>query len=156
MTLGVVSVLIVIMTLFKNKVSLAGLWSTEAHNHRSLDLRLFDNWIDPPIWYGPITNLFGNVFLFVPLGFLLIIMSRRHSLLLTTLAGALISLCIEVAQYVFAVGYSDVDDLLFNTIGAALGGMCAMRLSAQWRGAFIASFLFGSLTILSIMILTSA
>lgn len=155
LTLGVVTVVVALFTLFKNRVSLAGLWSTEAHNHRSVDLLLFNNWFNSTIWYGPITNLVGNVALFLPLGFLLLILSRRHSLPLTILAGAGISLSIEVLQYVFAVGYSDVDDLLFNTIGTAVGGLCAQRLDKRWQAWLVASFLAGSLGLISIAIATS-
>lgn len=35
----------------------------------------------------------------------------------------LLSLCIEVSQLVFKVGSFDVDDLLLNTLGGALGYM---------------------------------
>ena len=36
-------------------------------------------------------------------------------------AGAFISLCIEILQLPFASRASDVDDLIMNTLGAAVG-----------------------------------
>src|SRR5699024_6952629 len=48
---GVYLVLLVMMTLLKSRLSLGGLWNTEAHQYRSIDLELFNGFIDPPIWW---------------------------------------------------------------------------------------------------------
>ena len=67
-------------------------------------------------------NVVGNVVAFVPCGFFLPIISRRggkwYNAILLCFA---LSLCIEVVQLVFKVGSFDVDDLLLNTVGGALG-----------------------------------
>ena len=152
LTLGVIATLITMLTLLKSHVSFLGFWSTEAHDQRSLDLVLFNNWVHPSIWYGPITNTVGNVAMFMPVGFLLYFLFRRRSLPIITVIGFCTSLCIEVAQYAFAVGYSDVDDLLFNTLGTLLGGWLALKLPPTWRGPIIALILCGSLTVVSILI----
>ena len=34
---------------------------------------------------------------------------------------ALISLCVEIVQYILAIGTADVDDIILNTIGGLLG-----------------------------------
>ncbi len=69
-----------------------------------------------------VLNLFGNVAAFVPFGMILPIMRRRcRSFLYMTLLTFEFSLIIEVIQLVFRVGSFDVDDLLLNTIGGALG-----------------------------------
>ena len=39
----------------------------------------------------------------------------------TLAAGAGISLCIELLQLPFSVRATDIDDLIFNTLGTALG-----------------------------------
>lgn len=128
---GVYGVLLVILTLFKNQLSLGGLWNTEAHQQRSLDLVLFNGFIDPPVWWGPWTNTFGNIGLFVPFGFFLYLILRARSsrfpFLETVLFAGLTSLGIEVLQWTFAVGYTDVDDLLFNTLGGVLGALVAFK-----------------------------
>lgn len=46
------------------------------------------------------------------------------------LIGAVVSVIVEVTQYVFALGYSDLDDVVCNTVGAAAGAFLRAR-SAQ-------------------------
>lgn len=69
-----------------------------------------------------VINLCGNVVMFVPLGFLLPRvfprLTRLGQILLATLA---IMTVIETAQCLTLRGFCDVDDLILNTAGAALG-----------------------------------
>lgn len=76
-----------------------------------------------------------NVALFVPLGF---IAGRllRWGLWRSVAVGLLASLCVEAAQgtglfgiYPYAYRTADVDDLIYNTSGAALGWACAAALA---------------------------
>ena len=69
------------------------------------------------------SNLLGNVLIFVPFGFFMPIGSRFRSFLATTFYGFGISLCVELFQLVIKVGSFDVDDLLLNTVGSVLGYM---------------------------------
>lgn len=67
-----------------------------------------------------------NVFLFFPLGLTLsnALPHRWNRWLrigVTTLAGCLLSAGIEYAQYRFALGLAETDDVLCNTLGALLG-----------------------------------
>lgn len=67
-----------------------------------------------------------NVFLFFPLGLTLSnALPRRWNRWLrigvTTLTGCLLSAGIECAQYRFALGLAETDDVLCNTLGALLG-----------------------------------
>ncbi|CDA06104.1 glycopeptide antibiotics resistance protein [Blautia caecimuris] len=67
-------------------------------------------------------NIFGNVIGFIPLGFILPVISRRwRSGFLIVLSGFSLSLCVETIQLVTRVGCFDVDDLILNTAGAAAG-----------------------------------
>ena len=50
---------------------------------------------------------------------------QKNAVLQTTLIGALFSLAIEISQYVFMLGYSDIDDVIFNTLGAGAGALIA-------------------------------
>ena len=45
----------------------------------------------------------------------------KHNALLTAAAGLILSAGIEVTQYIRCIGQCDVDDVLMNTIGVALG-----------------------------------
>lgn len=68
------------------------------------------------------TNIFGNVIGFIPFGFILpIIADRMRSGFLICMSGLGVSLTVECIQLVTKVGCFDVDDLILNTLGAALG-----------------------------------
>jgi hypothetical protein len=69
-----------------------------------------------------------NIGGFVPFGFLCFAYLRRHrarrrAMILTVLAGAAISLSIEVLQYIVPSRSSDMIDLVTNTLGSYLGAM---------------------------------
>lgn len=64
-------------------------------------------------------NLFGNIVMFIPFGFLALLlwdMKKRRVILL----GCLASVCIEICQ-LFLNRSTDVDDVILNTIGTAAG-----------------------------------
>lgn len=68
------------------------------------------------------TNIFGNVLGFIPFGFILPVICRRmQNGFLIVLSGLTLSLCVEVIQLISMVGCFDVDDLILNTLGAAIG-----------------------------------
>ena len=66
-------------------------------------------------------NLFGNVFIFIPLGFFEPMASYRRSFFGTVLDGFLVSMLVEVFQFISKVGRFDVVDLLLNTLGVIIG-----------------------------------
>jgi len=71
----------------------------------------------------------GNIFLFFPLGFLLRGLFRRGTWISVALCAGF-SLLMEVLQWVFAIGRSDIDDLLLNTLGGTLGVAVVLLLGA--------------------------
>ena len=67
-----------------------------------------------------------NVFLFFPLGLTLsnALPRKWHRwgrIILTTLIGCALSAGIECAQYRYALGMAEVDDVICNTLGAFIG-----------------------------------
>jgi len=80
-----------------------------------------------------ITNLFGNVIIFVPFGIFLPMASRYRSFFSTMFAGFGLSLCVEVFQFITRVGSFDVDDLLLNTIGGIIGHIIFVICDAGGR-----------------------
>ena len=68
-----------------------------------------------------VVNLLGNVLIFVPLGFFEPMASYRRSFFGTVFDGFLISMLVEVFQFISKVGRFDVDDLLLNTLGVIFG-----------------------------------
>ena len=76
----------------------------------------YDN-IRDTIW-----NVVGNAVMFIPSGIVLPIIYRQlNSFWKVVAAGAFISLCIEILQLPFPSRASDIDDLILNTLGVAVG-----------------------------------
>ena len=69
-------------------------------------------------------NLFGNVLIFAPFGFIEPLASKKRSFWATLVDGCLLSLSVEIFQFIAKVGRFDVDDLLLNTSGVAIGYIC--------------------------------
>lgn len=66
-------------------------------------------------------DVIGNIVMFVPVSLFLFVVFgfRRFDYIL--LFGFLLSVAIEVTQYITGVGFPDIDDVIFNTFGAVLG-----------------------------------
>lgn len=72
--------------------------------------------------FGANYNLIGNVVPFVPLGVLLpIIYSQICSLRKVLIAGVLMIFSIEIFQFFIRLGSFDIDDIILNTVGIAVG-----------------------------------
>ena len=76
--------------------------------------------------YGSIWHVFynivGNIIWFIPLGFLIPLIWRKKRRLGVVMGLSFItSLSIESLQFVFRTGISDIDDLVFNTLGGVIG-----------------------------------
>jgi len=79
-----------------------------------------------------ILNFFGNILLFIPLGILLSFFCKDHpsTKKIVLLSAFLLSVCIEVSQFIFRLGVFDVDDILLNFLGAWLGIHLYLRIKA--------------------------
>lgn len=67
-------------------------------------------------------NVLGNICVFIPLGmFLPSLFIKCKSFVYTTFLTFELSLCVEIVQLVTKVGSFDVDDLMLNSIGGAIG-----------------------------------
>lgn len=71
---------------------------------------------------GYMMNIIGNIMMFIPVGIVWsICFSKLDTIRKNILAGAGFSLFVEVTQ-LFCLGrHTDVDDLILNTIGVAIG-----------------------------------
>jgi hypothetical protein len=74
-------------------------------------------------------NVVGNVAVFVPLGWLLALVTKRRPILAAAIAGFGLSAVIEVLQF-FTGRISDIDDLILNGGGAVLGACVAVLIRA--------------------------
>lgn len=84
-------------------------------------------------WYAMFTNLFGNVMIFLPFGFFMPMASKYRSFFAAVFYSFALSLGVEMFQLFSRVGSFDVDDLLLNTIGGAVGYIAFVICAAVRR-----------------------
>lgn len=130
--LGYTAVIIALTTL-KSFYSIGLLWEPENQRVRELRLVPFAIVADSPTTVGWVFDILGNIALFLPLGIVLMILTGRWWW--TVGVAALMSLAVETTQYVFALGRTDVTDLICNVLGAALGAWVACWFSDSARTA---------------------
>ena len=72
-------------------------------------------------WF--IKNLVCNIIMFMPYGFLFpfIMKGDKNIGVKVILSGCMVSVVIEIFQYVTALGQCDIDDVILNTVGVVLG-----------------------------------
>ena len=79
-------------------------------------------------------NLVGNVAAFMPFGFFLPVFSGRcRTILNTVLYSFELSVLVEVIQLITKVGSFDVDDIILNTLGGALGYVVYKIVRIWWH-----------------------
>lgn len=82
--------------------------------------------------YNFYTNLAGNIILFVPFPFVLASFFRIKDSKTMLVVSLGLTIAIEFIQYTFKIGVADIDDILLNMIGAAIGvGMLKLRESIR-------------------------
>ena len=70
-------------------------------------------------------DVINNILIFIPLGLLVGLLSPRYTLVKVIVVGFFVSETVECFQLIWNKGTFDVDDLLNNTVGAAIGGIIA-------------------------------
>ena len=71
--------------------------------------------------YAIITNIIGNIFLFIPLGIYISLVCANYNLKEIVVVSFLISCFIELTQHTFNVGVFDIDDIIYNCFGGGTG-----------------------------------
>lgn len=143
------SAVIIALTMLKAFFVIGLLWQKEAHRNRSLELTPFNEYAETGTWFAPLFGYGGNFAFFLPFGVLLYVLlrnsrksaTRKMAVLKVMAFGALFSLIIEVCQYIFALGYSDIDDLFFNTLGALTGAVLAKVFGPRFHYLWVWSAL---------------
>ena len=125
---------VVALTMLKSFYRIGYLWDPANQLRRGLSLVPFHELADAQSVFAPVFGYGGNIAFFVPVGVLAWVVFGRAGRAIA--CAALFSLAMEVGQYVFALGLSDVDDLIMNTLGAALGvgvaKLAGPRLHPLW------------------------
>lgn len=68
-----------------------------------------------------LTEVIENILIFIPLGILL--KMSNHSIKNSILYGLILSIIYESLQYIFAIGATDITDIITNTIGSFIGAL---------------------------------
>lgn len=72
--------------------------------------------------FNSIANVFGNLIVFIPFGYLVPSIFKRCSKIINVVIVTVgLSLLFEVCQYVLGIGSSDIDDIILNTLGGIIG-----------------------------------
>lgn len=94
-------------------------WNLVPFHTIKLFWRLLD---DPTYRISAIVNLCGNVILFVPLGYMLPkVFGCLDAPGKTLLTAGILILTVELTQLLTLLGTCDIDDLLLNLLGTAMG-----------------------------------
>ncbi|MBT2158015.1 glycopeptide resistance protein VanZ1 [Clostridioides difficile] len=131
-TKGLFIVYIIILTwiiLFKLQFDISSL---ETMNLRSINLVPFagsliiNNRVD-------ISEIILNVVIFVPFGIYVCMLKEEWSFIKKVIPIFITSLAFETLQYIFALGASDITDLIGNTLGGIIGIAVFMLLSKIFK-----------------------
>ncbi|WP_255568545.1 VanZ family protein [Corynebacterium mendelii] len=126
------------LTMAKSQLFIGGLWKTANQSVRQIRLVPFAEFFSPTHWYSPWINAVGNIALFAAPVFVAVLVvlctgaggrirqltagpGRFHPYAAVAVAAGLASIVIELVQFVFALGYTDIDDVIFNAAGALAG-----------------------------------
>ena len=73
------------------------------------------------LWKTIIINIFGNILIFVPFGFLGIVFPKLNNFWILILDFLFAIIIVESLQYFTRLGVFDIDDVILNTVGVAIG-----------------------------------
>ena len=132
----IIYVIFLIRITFFKQVTLNNLFSAIGASERTISIIPFQSIYDMAVSNASIgriiENVLGNIVLFIPFGILFpIISNKKHKEVLC--AAIIFSLLIEITQFLFALGSTDVDDLIFNVLGAYIGYFVSDKISKQFK-----------------------
>lgn len=96
-----------------------------------------------------VSNLFGNILLFVPLGIYLVLYGQGKKKAVFWVF--LTSLAVEMIQTIFKMGVGDIDDIILNTFGGFLGivgySMIMRKIQEEEKAKNVAEIMAGILSV---------
>lgn len=78
-------------------------------------------------------NIVGNIILFIPLGVYLCLFKYDKRIGTNVLWILIISILVEITQYILGIGASDIDDVILNSLGGLLGAAAYRALSVIFK-----------------------
>jgi glycopeptide antibiotics resistance protein len=118
--------LLVYITLFKN-ISFMQIFSSSREYQRVIEIVPFNQiygYLSGSLNVSPTVvffNIFGNIAIFIPLGIYIALFIKDKDIFAKMLFIFLVSLSIEIIQFVFGLGASDIDDIILNCLGGFIG-----------------------------------
>jgi glycopeptide antibiotics resistance protein len=105
------------LVLFKLKVNISSVFN---EHHRSLNLIPFaaPSMVHGEIGYG---EMIYNCLFFIPFGLLLSVNFKNAGFFTKLAFILLLSVMVEITQFVFAIGATDITDVITNTLGGLIG-----------------------------------
>lgn len=85
----------------------------------------------PVYFFATLINFFGNLAIFVPIGFFPALLFRKANWKRSAIIGFVMSTFIEVVQY-FIMRNTAVDDIILNTAGAICGYLIYLFIRKHW------------------------
>lgn len=76
--------------------------------------------------FSSLIDILENIVLFIPLGYFAVNWFKSNAVRKSVVLGLVMTLIIELLQFVFKLGYFEVNDIIFNTLGAVLGVLLVM------------------------------
>lgn len=74
-----------------------------------------------------------NILIFIPLGIYISLLKENWSFIKKALTATCLSLSFEVIQFIFAIGRTDITDILDNTLGGIIGIFIISLLSTIFK-----------------------
>lgn len=111
-------IIFLLRTILFKYVSPFELFSKQRYFSRTLNLVPFND-----ILHGNFDKLdiLGNIMLFIPLGVYLSLSEKHLKLYIQILEMMMLSVVFEIIQFVFAIGASDITDVITNSLGGVIG-----------------------------------
>ncbi len=126
------------IVLFKD-TQIYNLFAMIGHGQRVLNIIPFASTFEMMSTIGLLHNLqniSGNLAVFFPMGiFIPLLMKKGFKQTVVIVIG--ISVSIEVVQYILAIGISDIDDVILNTVGAIVGWSVFQYIKGKIKRTFI-------------------
>ncbi len=120
-------ILMLVKILFLSRASLFELFDSERTLFRSVNLIPFNS-ISEYISGGTanlkafaFSNVIGNIIIFIPLGVYILLFKSDKRMYPTLFFIFIVSLFVEMIQWLFGIGVSDIDDIILNCFGGWLG-----------------------------------
>lgn len=120
----VLYILLMLESLLFKQVPILNLLDPFREIYRSVNLKPFKSIQMYAHFYSKWTalmNIGGNIVLFIPLGIYMQIFNPGRKIFNGVMMVFGISLLVEIVQYVFGLGITDIDDLILNTLGGLMG-----------------------------------